>query len=489
MAKLRNSLGLPKLVRQIAPTDPLLAWRLWNSSATPQIFRIKVRLISGAVGETGDGSTADGPGGETFCQDFAIFSIRYQIRRNAAFTGSIWKGQADVNNALNSGIDMQLRIEKCPKFDIVGDDTPIELVADPPGTPDSECQFPYGFIAPACSALHAYFTNTRGFPPAEGPVDIILAFRGVSIGCDCDGIAPDDAILALRGAGLYPLSPMGRDIESAALPGSVSEEAREAAHCGLCCPNKRRVVEVATLGFDPDRQGIGAGPGPGNSVSSRLFIPQAPTLSFDTRYSFILCGIRIPAGATFHLLGYAQKLTIGGTYNSGGVNVPTEFLVNTPDFAFPDGNIAWSINFLKGKRQTANPKPPNPVSPFNAGPSKSTDPYITTPALLYNEASAFTYIPPASGQFFGDPVTSPGTFYDLRSAWLNAEGALDIPITGPGDLFMVASVWQTNPHTRPALTGFPGHMSPEDKYLRDAEAAGIEISYRHIGARMFVGIE
>lgn len=179
----RNSVGcVPGLdIEQIAQVDPVLAVALIQSpSKQPLIYSLRAQFTSGAVDEQIDASTGDDNG---FCADFFILSARYQVRRNNAFAG-IFKGQADVNNALNSGIDVTLKVEgQCPSFFITNEPIPIELVADAPGTEDRASGFPYGFVAPKCGHITAEFTNRRPFLAADGPVEVFIAFRGISLGC------------------------------------------------------------------------------------------------------------------------------------------------------------------------------------------------------------------------------------------------------------------------------------------------------------------
>lgn len=196
----RNSIGSFADIRALAPVDPILAYALWLSDGYPQIFKMEAQFTTGAIDEEVDASTTDGTPGSTFCSDFVILGARFQIRRTLAFAGSIWKGQSDVNNALNSGIDMTLEAEGCPKFEIVPVPTAIELVADAPGTPDSCCAFPYGFVMPACSDLKAVFINRRALAPDELPTSVIVAVRGQSLGCNLCDVELGTAVQALVNA-------------------------------------------------------------------------------------------------------------------------------------------------------------------------------------------------------------------------------------------------------------------------------------------------
>jgi len=255
--------------------------------------------------------------------------------------------------------------------------------------------------------------------------------------------------------------------------------------------SRNGTIEVYTVGFDPDRVGVGSGPGPGNPVSSRLFIPSPPTTGADNRYLFALCGITVPRNATYHVRGFGQKLLIGQrTVNplDGSITIH-EKPVSTPDWAFPDGNVTWSIRFIKGIRKTAVLKPPVGASPLNAGPSKTQNPYSSDSALFYKDSIVTQYEAPMGGEFPGDALVQPGTFYDMRNPWQGLwQNLLDIPVKGPGEIVMFASVFQTNPQTRPVFTPPPGFnpdgLVPEDQFLLDFPGA----IYRHIAGRMLIQV-
>ncbi len=95
-----------------------------------------------------------------------------------------------------------------------------------------------------------------------------------------------------------------------------------------------------------------------------------------------------------------------------------------------------------------------------------------------------------SATFPGRPILEPGTIYDLRNPYQGLwQYLLDVPVTGPGNLYFCASVWQTDPATRPAFVppqGFdPSSLSVEDQFLLQVPTA----AYRHIGGRMLLEIE
>jgi len=246
------------------------------------------------------------------------------------------------------------------------------------------------------------------------------------------------------------------------------------------------------MGYDPDRLGVGSGFSPGNPVNARLFVPPNPTLQWYNRYTFILCGTSVPRGATYHLRGFSQKLEIGAsvTVNQDGTQKVFERQVVSPDWAFADGNVSWSIRYVPGYRKNPILKPPLLANPANRGPSKSTDPYVVASTLLFQDSVFARYEAPMSANFPGDALMDPGTIYDLRNPYQGLwQYLIDIPVTGPGDLIFCASVWQTDKVNRPVFTPPPGFnpnaLAVEDQFLLDFPDA----VYRHIGGRMLVEIE
>lgn len=184
-----HSLGPHIDIASLAMHDPVLAFALARTpNKTPQIYTIRAQFTTGAVDETVTGSTgSDNDNG--FCSDFLVLSAKFQVRRINAFAGSIFQAQANVNNALNSGIDAELKVfGDCPNFFINEDPIPLEFLADAPGTPDNGCGFPYGFVAPKCGRIHATFTNRAPFAGATNPVEVFLAFRGIALGCGITSI-------------------------------------------------------------------------------------------------------------------------------------------------------------------------------------------------------------------------------------------------------------------------------------------------------------
>lgn len=188
-------------IAKLAVSDPVLALALLQSPAKqPQIYTMRALFVSGALDEQVDAFTGDDNG---FCSDMLILDARYQIRRNNANAGSLFKGQEDFYYAQNSGINVTLDVQgQCPKFYFVDVPTPIEMTASASQVVDNASSFPYGFVAPKCGRIHGRFTNTRPFAGIQGPVEVFMAFRGISLGAGLQTIDLPFAVGALGQMGI-----------------------------------------------------------------------------------------------------------------------------------------------------------------------------------------------------------------------------------------------------------------------------------------------
>ena len=251
------------------------------------------------------------------------------------------------------------------------------------------------------------------------------------------------------------------------------------------------VIEVSTTGWDPDRNGIGSTWMPGSPQDSRLFVPQAPTSTDNTRYLFALCGHNVPAGQTHRLVSYRQKLVLGAEFSQGGNTFVKELPVTTPDWSFDDGNVCWCFRVIPGKRQVPT-RAGSDGSGFNVanqGPSRTNNPYGAYCALLYVDGAVARYVPPASGQPPGFAVEGTGTIFDVRNPWTAPNPIVSTDINGPCDLIMYASVRQSDLQTRTVWVPPPGFdlssLVPEDRFLAAFPNAAL---YRHIAGAMTIEI-
>lgn len=253
-----------------------------------------------------------------------------------------------------------------------------------------------------------------------------------------------------------------------------------------CSPN---IIEVATKSWDPDRQGTGASWMSSDPSSARLFVPQEPTTSPELRYIFALCGVSVPAGQTYHLIGYRQKVTIGAEIVQGQAPnqqiIVKEIPVTTPDWAFPDGNVTTMFRFIPGNRPSIK-LGNSGTNAFNQGPARTQDPYGTFTGLLWLDTSLARYTPPSSGQPPGFAIDGVTDVYDVRNPWNAPKPIMRTALRGPGDLVMYMSVRQSNANTRPVWAPPPGFdlgaVTQEDRFV----LAFPQALYRHVGGAMIV---
>ena len=250
---------------------------------------------------------------------------------------------------------------------------------------------------------------------------------------------------------------------------------------------RKRQWEIASTGLDEYLQTIGGDPFNGQS-SVGLRVP-ASTRGTG-RYLFLLASFSVAEGACVRIRGYRQLATIGYAQVSGEApnarNQVVEQEIQSPFWRFPDGNISWHLRRLG---------PPNAQSiprTLDAGPIDCESfkyLWADAPCLLYGPGMGGTrptgnvytnvskYVPPNAGKPYGDGVDKLGTFYDLRTQWRThgAWDSLDIPVRGPDTIAFFASVRQSNPSVRTALTPpgtfYAGGLSVEEQFLLNFPSA------------------
>ena len=239
---------------------------------------------------------------------------------------------------------------------------------------------------------------------------------------------------------------------------------------------QRRTFEVSSTGFDPSFQLRSSGPQGGGAYTG-LLIPEAPTTSRATRYMFALTGFALAGAQKARIRGVRQYLEIGGTTFETLPDPPREvnlynvsMEVTSPLWRFADGDVSWHLLRVPPQyRYFANAQ---------NGQGQAFR-YAQQDALLF-ETPAPTpsnplavYSAPWGGQLpaGGKPIAGLGQFYDLRFPWRTSRGwsSLDFPIEGPCSVVLFASVWQTDPSSRPTITvagGVPTlGLPPEENFI------------------------
>lgn len=246
-----------------------------------------------------------------------------------------------------------------------------------------------------------------------------------------------------------------------------------------------RRFEISTLGSDEATQGLTTDPFlPSSSQTSLgLRIPAVLPTGPQPRYLFCLATANISQDWII-VRGIRQGLTLGcnvAPVEGGPSLVAEEFMVNSPFWRFPDGNVSWHL--------VREPNKKNVVNLPNADAQSWAFGESTDAAMLYNtfansnttpagspvqyDLGLTAYTPPQFNQLW-QPIAGLGNFKDIRFPWqapTNATG-IDELVEGNCKISLYASVLQTNPATRPAgvypavSSIYPGGITPESAFVQ-----------------------
>ncbi len=168
-------------IAQIAVTDPRSACLLARGNAVLQSYRIQVEFNDTITQGTLASAFLDAPLGE----DFFVTDVRSTINRPLAFAGSIFKAQADVNNAMNPGLDVKLTVQggnPGAAYVINQNFTPIELIA-PPIASSTASPILCNFTLTASQTVKGEFSWRRVLATDENPTIVTIIFKGWTFGC------------------------------------------------------------------------------------------------------------------------------------------------------------------------------------------------------------------------------------------------------------------------------------------------------------------
>ncbi len=224
------------------------------------------------------------------------------------------------------------------------------------------------------------------------------------------------------------------------------------------------------MGTDPGRNFFG---GPGGDLSNvGLVIPAPPTTSQHRRYYARLAALQIASRYRAHItsmrqmLTIAAKLPVSGREGGGEACDPTPYVliereVKAPFWSFPDGNVQWYLRHSQIRSRGGN-------VPAAYLPGWDNDPYGLDSSILYlgSPPPIGPYTPPANGMPFGDPLGIYGTMRGIQFPWwthTSNQNALELEVEGPAIIGMYASIWQTDPVTRPVpgLGPVPSNFTTE----------------------------
>jgi hypothetical protein len=242
--------------------------------------------------------------------------------------------------------------------------------------------------------------------------------------------------------------------------------------------------EVSASGVDETLQGLtsdaygGAQIGAPPALASGL---RVPALASPNRYLFQLATIDVDACEAVHLIGWRQFVSIGINLASGAApSLPIEMQVTSPYWKFLDGN--WSFHLVAEPHGGGTSGMPTAAN-FSPGRSKGSallyDPAQTTFSAgavdsngnpFYYQIGMTAYAPPAGISSRWEDVVGLSNVHDIRAPWLGSPvwHSLDVEVEGPRRLALYASVLQTNPSTRPAVTyptGTPDNVTTPEEYF------------------------
>jgi len=248
--------------------------------------------------------------------------------------------------------------------------------------------------------------------------------------------------------------------------------------------SKCLIYELSTQGFDPAFQDV-ASDSSGGGYNVGLVIPQTPPLVNlpKNRYLFLLAYAQFAANERAKIIGMRQLVTIGqyvpeDPQDPNSALYSLEMEVETPFWHFTDGNITWYLQRI--------PQVSYPIR--NAANAEGLQyRYGQTPSLLFQDPPP-AYVPPNGGRPYGVPLTPDlSGFHDLRFREKYSSKYFEIPIVGPCDVALYASVQQTDPATRTTLT-LPEGVLPsalpnkEDQFLLNFP----EAVYRRVSGSFIV---
>jgi hypothetical protein len=269
-----------------------------------------------------------------------------------------------------------------------------------------------------------------------------------------------------------------------------------------------RRFEVSTSGVDEALQGVSTDPFYASSVSTTSGLRIPPVLSIEStpatqpRYLFLLAQRNISRGKT-KVRGIRQGLKLGVNISSvDGLTCSEEFLVQTPDFKFIDGNVSWHL--VREPNDVVQGFTPSTDGPnwyrrnssvaamlYETFTNSNVDP--TTGAPQFYDVGLTAYKAPTPENW--QPIAGLGNIKDIRFPW-NAPTdahAVEELVEGSCKISLYASVLQTNPTTRlittfPSVADvYPGGLSPESAFINSfrVEDRSPVIYWRIFGSILF----
>lgn len=189
------------MIRSIAMLNPRLAFMLVRGNQlVPRAYNIEVTFEDTAKDQILNGALY-----ERMFQDAWIRDLRYTIRRPALFAGNIFKWQSDYYAALESYIDVFIRIEGQDKYRITNSYSPLESVmTHVKGAPGANV-LGNAWVITRDQNFYIDFRTQRELLQDEVPYTIIVTLHVLELsGCDLKAVDYTEALCALRKVGICP---------------------------------------------------------------------------------------------------------------------------------------------------------------------------------------------------------------------------------------------------------------------------------------------
>jgi len=189
------------MIRSIAMLNPRLAYLLVRGNQlVPRAYNIEVTFEDTAADEELTGALY-----ERMFQDAWIRDLRYTIRRPDAFAGNIAKWQSDNYAALESYIDVFVRIEGIDKYKITNSFTPLESIASHTNGAPGANVLGNAWVVTRDQNIYVDFKTKRTLLEDEVPYTVIMTIHMLELsGCSLKAVDYTEALCALRKVGICP---------------------------------------------------------------------------------------------------------------------------------------------------------------------------------------------------------------------------------------------------------------------------------------------
>lgn len=189
------------MIRGIAMLNPRLAFMLVRGNQlVPRAYNIEVTFEDAAKDQVLSGALY-----ERMFQDAWIKDLRYTIRREDAFAGNIAKWQSDNYAALESYVDVFIRIEGQDKYRITNSYTPLESIASHTNGAPGANVLGNAWTITRDQNFYVDFKLRRTLLDDEVPYNIVFTLHVLELsGCSLKAVDYTEALCALRKIGICP---------------------------------------------------------------------------------------------------------------------------------------------------------------------------------------------------------------------------------------------------------------------------------------------